>query len=36
MTIKTPDGEMKIDVKQMEAFAKQMQDMATQMEKSKK
>jgi Yip1 domain len=36
MTIKTPDGEVKIDVKQMEAFAKQMQDMAAQMEKSKK
>ena len=36
MTIKTPEGEVKIDVKQMEAFAKQMQDMATQMEKNKK
>ena len=36
MTIKTPDGEVKIDVKQMEAFAKQMQEMATQMEKNKK
>ncbi len=36
MTIKTPDGEVKIDVKQMEAFAKQMQDMANQMEKNKK
>ena len=36
MTIKTPDGEVTIDVKQMEAFAKQMQDMATQMEKNKK
>ena len=36
MTIKTPDGEVKIDVKQMEAFAKQMQEMAAEMEKNKK
>ncbi len=32
MTIKTPDGEVKIDVKQTEAFAKQMQDIAAQTE----
>lgn len=36
MTIKTPDGEVKIDVQKMEAFAKQMEAMAAQMEKNKK
>jgi Yip1 domain len=36
ISIKTPEGELKIDMKNMEALAKQMQDMAAQMEKSKK
>ena len=36
MTIKTPEGEVKIDVQKMEAFAKQMEAMAAQMEKNKK
>lgn len=36
ISIKTPEGEVKIDMKNMEAFAKQMQDMAAQMEKNKK
>ena len=36
MTIKTPEGEVKIDVQKMEAFVKQMEDMAAQMEKNKK
>jgi Yip1 domain len=36
ISIKTPEGEVKIDMKNMEALAKQMQDMAAQMEKSKK
>jgi Yip1 domain len=36
ISIKTPEGELKIDMKNMEALAKQMQDMAAQMEKNKK
>ncbi len=36
ISIKTPEGEVKIDMKNMETFAKQMQDMAAQMEKNKK
>ncbi len=36
MTIKTPEGEVKIDMQKMEAFAKQMETMAAQMEKNKK
>ncbi len=36
ISIKTPEGEVKIDMKNMEAFAKQLQDMAAQMEKNKK
>ena len=36
MTIKTPEGEVKIDMQKMEAFAKQMEAMAAQMEKNKK
>lgn len=36
MTIKTPEGEVKIDVQKMEALAKQMEAMAAQMEKDKK
>jgi hypothetical protein len=36
MTIKTPEGEVKIDVQKMEAFAKQMEEMAKKMEQSKK
>ena len=36
ISIKTPEGEVKIDMKNMEALAKQMQDMAAQMEKNKK
>jgi hypothetical protein len=36
IVVKTPDGEVKIDVKQMEALAKQMQEVAAQMEKNKK
>lgn len=36
MTIKTPEGEVKIDVKSLEAFTKQMEDMAKQMQPAKK
>ena len=36
ISIKTPEGEVQIDMKNMEALARQMQDMAAQMEKSKK
>lgn len=36
ISIKTPEGEIKIDMKNMEGLAKQMQDMAAQMEKNKK
>jgi hypothetical protein len=36
IVVKTPDGEVKVDVKQMEALAKQMQDIGAQMEKNKK
>jgi Yip1 domain len=36
MTINTPDGKVKIDNQKMEAFTKQMQEMAEKMEKSKK
>ncbi|MEO6291382.1 MAG: Yip1 family protein [Burkholderiaceae bacterium] len=36
MTLKTPEGEVKIDMQKMEAFAKQMEAMAAQMEKNKK
>ena len=36
MTIKTPEGEVKIDVQKMEAFAKQMEEMAKKMEQNKK
>ena len=36
IVVKTPDGEIKVDVKQMEALAKQMEEMAAQMEKNKK
>ena len=36
MTIKTPDGEVKIDMQKMEAFAKQMEAMSKQMEQNKK
>jgi Yip1 domain len=36
ISIKTPEGEIKIDMKNMEALTKQMQDMAAQMEKGKK
>lgn len=36
ITIKTPDGEVKIDAQKMEAFAKQMEEMAKKMEQAKK
>lgn len=36
ITIKTPDGEVKIDAQKMEAFAKQMEEMAKKMEQNKK
>ncbi len=36
MTIKTPEGEVKIDVKSIEAFTKQMEEMAKKMEQAKK
>jgi hypothetical protein len=36
VSIKTPKGEVKIDMKNMEALAKQIQDLAPQMEKNKK
>ena len=36
IVVKTPDGEIKVDVKQMEALAKQMEELAAQMEKNKK
>ena len=36
MTIKTPEGEVKIDMQKMEAFAKQMEAMSKQMEQNKK
>jgi Yip1 domain len=36
ITIKTPEGEVKIDAQKMEAFAKQMEEMAKKMEQSKK
>lgn len=36
MTIKTPEGEVKIDMQKMEAFAKQMEEMAKKMEQNKK
>ena len=36
MTIQTPKGEVKIDMKNMEAMAKQMEAMAKQMEQNKK
>jgi hypothetical protein len=36
ISIKTPDGEIKIDGQKMEAFAKQMEAMAASMEKDKK
>jgi Yip1 domain len=35
VTIQTPDGQVKIDPQNMEAMAKQMQEMAAQMEKEK-
>jgi len=35
MTIKTPDGEVKIDVKQMEEAAKQMEALAAEKEAKK-
>lgn len=36
ITIKTPEGEVKIDAQKMEAFAKQMEEMAKKMEQAKK
>jgi Yip1 domain len=36
ITIKTPDGEVKIDAQKMEALAKQMEEMAKKMEQAKK
>ena len=36
ITIKTPEGEIKFDAAKMEAFAKQMEEMAARMEKAKK
>ena len=36
ITIKTPEGEVKIDAQKMEAFAKQMEEMAKKMEQNKK
>jgi hypothetical protein len=36
MTIKTPDGEIKVDAQKMEEFAKQMGAVAAQLEKEKK
>ena len=36
IVIKTPDGEVKIDAQKMEAFAKQMAEMAKKMEQNKK
>ena len=36
MTIQTPKGEVKIDMKNMEAMAKQMEAMSKQMEQNKK
>ncbi len=36
ITIKTPEGEVKIDAQKMEAFAKQMEEMTKKMEQAKK
>lgn len=36
ISIKTPEGEVKIDAQKMEAFVKQMEEMAKKMEQSKK
>jgi hypothetical protein len=36
LSIKTPEGEVKIDMKNMEAFAKQMEEMAKKMEQANK
>ncbi len=36
LSIKTPDGEVKIDMKNMEAFAKQMEEMGKKMEQANK